>query len=250
MTEDMKRKMYIKLYYSLLDWEWYKEPNTCRVFIHLLLTANRKNQNYKGGMIMRGDVYASMEQIAIETGLSLRNVRTALENLMETHEIIKRKLGAVNVYHIVNFERWQDGKGEDYKSVTNTRQASDKVLTDTRQTSGSEMTALRECNNEEKERLKAYESPIHARGTFENVFITDFQYEKFKQQYSFADDVIDQLSAKIKTGNPRYQTGHLGHLYVFAQFYKPKTAERTASYDIDLAMKKALELDPTKTKRT
>jgi hypothetical protein len=31
---------YIKLYRSLLKWEWYDDSNVFRVFMHLLLTAN------------------------------------------------------------------------------------------------------------------------------------------------------------------------------------------------------------------
>ena len=31
---------FIKLHRKILKWEWYDEPNTMRLFIHLLLTAS------------------------------------------------------------------------------------------------------------------------------------------------------------------------------------------------------------------
>ncbi len=36
---------FIKIHRSLIDWEWYTEPNTFRVFIHLLMLATHKLDN-------------------------------------------------------------------------------------------------------------------------------------------------------------------------------------------------------------
>ena len=33
---------------GLTDWEWYSEPNTTRLFIHLLLTANSQGKQWQG----------------------------------------------------------------------------------------------------------------------------------------------------------------------------------------------------------
>ena len=38
---------YIKLSRGLLDWEWYTDINTTRLFIHMLLKANWKDGNFK-----------------------------------------------------------------------------------------------------------------------------------------------------------------------------------------------------------
>ena len=32
---------------GLTDWEWYSEPNTARLFIHLLLTANWSQKQWQ-----------------------------------------------------------------------------------------------------------------------------------------------------------------------------------------------------------
>jgi hypothetical protein len=33
---------------GLIDWEWYTEPNTARLFFHLLLTANWQEKQWQG----------------------------------------------------------------------------------------------------------------------------------------------------------------------------------------------------------
>ena len=33
---------------GLTDWEWYSEPNTARLFFHLLLTANWQEKQWQG----------------------------------------------------------------------------------------------------------------------------------------------------------------------------------------------------------
>ncbi len=302
------RHMFIKLYYSLLDWEWSTEPSTFRVFIHLLLTANRKPRPYNGEMIYRGEVLASYEFISQSTGLSIQNVRTAINNLLSTNTITKRKVDSVNVYNIVNYNKWQNSRYDSDKSFNNKnfnnyrynnsfnnnrfnnnfnnnrfyneysdhnipvhrqynnfsayqkqynntstirQQEYNKRVTNYQQEYNKPLTTLRYCENEENERMRECESVehTHAYGKLNNVFITDDEYKAFCSQYSFADVVIDELSVKIATGDPKYRTGHLGYLYVFANNYNVKKAPAQPSYDIETAMKRAYALDPTKTKR-
>ena len=264
MKNDIKRKVYIKLYYSLLDWEWYSDTNTFRVFMHLLLTANRKDQPFRGDVIRRGESLSSLEYIAAVTGLSIQNVRRAIENLIETKEITKRKIGLNNIYKVENFAKWQDGNGDSDSESTSVQQQinSESTLvqqqinntsTTVQQQINNTSTTFRYCNNEENEeneRMRECEEKTHARGRLKNVFITDKEYEEFRKQYITADEIIDELSAKIATGDLKYRTGHIGHLYVFAKNNKNQKRAEQIAYDIDMVMKRARALDPTKTKRT
>ena len=47
---------YIRLYRSLLNWEWYQDRNTKAVFLHLLLTANYEPQKWQGIVVERGQI--------------------------------------------------------------------------------------------------------------------------------------------------------------------------------------------------
>ena len=75
---------FILLHRSILRWEWYGDLNTARLFIHLLLTVNYEPQRWQGIAVERGQRVASLAKLADETGLTVKQVRTALEHLKRT----------------------------------------------------------------------------------------------------------------------------------------------------------------------
>lgn len=81
---------YIKLWRSLLKWEWYSDVNVSRLFIHLLLTANYEDTTWRGETIHRGQRLTSVAKLAEETGLTTKEVRTALGKLTRTNELTIR----------------------------------------------------------------------------------------------------------------------------------------------------------------
>ena len=65
-----------------------------------------------------------------------------------------------------------------------------------------------------------------------------------------AEKAIDELSAKIATGDSKYSRGHIGHLFIFAERIKPEAIkENGPSYDIERAVQRSRMIDPNKTKR-
>jgi len=68
---------WIKIHRQLLDWEWYNDVNTTRVFLHLLLVANHKDNKWRGIDIKRGQRLTSISALADETSLSIKNIRTS-----------------------------------------------------------------------------------------------------------------------------------------------------------------------------
>ena len=65
---------FIKLSRKLMDWEWYTDEHTKTLFIHCLLKANWKKGNYKGITVNRGEFITSLQNLAIETGLTFLSV--------------------------------------------------------------------------------------------------------------------------------------------------------------------------------
>ncbi len=273
MENEMRKKMFVKLYYSLLDWAWISDPNTLVVFIHLLLNANRKNQPYKKGVICKGEVLASYDYLSEKTGLSKQQVRRAVKNLIDTKEISHRIVNKTNVFTLSCWNDMEncfvDYNETDYDEISETQHNAKSEKTPINNEENIDRTSSQHhCNtkrtlpiyckneeNEENERLKECESErnAHARGKLHNVFISQDDYDEFRKEFPYiAEQTIDQLSEKIATGDPKYQSGHIGHLYVFARnFRQEKKFEeyKKPSYDIELAMKKAKKVDPTKTKR-
>ena len=128
---------YIKLHRKITEWEWYTEVNTCKVFIHMLIKANHSENKWRGQTIKEGSFITSLESLSSETGLTVRQVRTALNNLNKSGDI-QRKSSNKNTYiEIVNYERYQgndtpNDKQDDKQTtskMTNDRQSNDNQTT-------------------------------------------------------------------------------------------------------------------------
>jgi hypothetical protein len=120
---------FIVLYRSLLEWEWYSDANTTRLFIHCLLRANHKDNKWQGIMIDRGSFVTSYEKLSQETGLSVRSVRTSLNKLKMTGEVTIKSSTKNTVIVINNYDTYQISDKQTNKRVTNKRQTSDKQVT-------------------------------------------------------------------------------------------------------------------------
>ena len=72
---------YIKLSRKILEWEWYSDINTSRLFIHMLLKANWKEGKFRGTTVPRGSFVSSIGKLAEETQLTNREIRTAISHL-------------------------------------------------------------------------------------------------------------------------------------------------------------------------
>lgn len=98
---------YIKLSRKILDWEWYGNINTCRVFIHMLLKAYWKDKKIEGTVIPRGSFPSSYGRLAEETQLTVDEVRTAVKHLISTKEITKRATSKFTVFTVNNYDAYQ-----------------------------------------------------------------------------------------------------------------------------------------------
>jgi len=78
---------YIKLSRKLLDWEWYKDANTMRVWVHILLLANWADGRFQGEEIPRGSIVCSYGKIAEALGLTYKQVRTAIKHLIGADQV-------------------------------------------------------------------------------------------------------------------------------------------------------------------
>lgn len=110
---------YIKLHRKLLDWGWYKDPNTKAVFLHLLLTANFTESEYMGVKIYPGQTVIGRKALAKTLGMSEQNIRTALTHLKSTNEITIKVTNKFSVVTIVGWEKYQADESKITNKVTN-----------------------------------------------------------------------------------------------------------------------------------
>ena len=99
---------FIKIFRTILKWEWYDDVNTSRVFIHLLLTVNYENKIWHGVEIKKGSRVTSYATLAKETKLSVKNVRTAIKHLEMTGEVARSKYPKYTVFTLNNYHKFQE----------------------------------------------------------------------------------------------------------------------------------------------
>ena len=72
---------------GLTDWEWYTEPNTARLYFHLLLTANWSRKQWQGITIQPGQLVTSRAHLSRQLDMTENQVRSALKHLVSTGDI-------------------------------------------------------------------------------------------------------------------------------------------------------------------
>ena len=105
--EISRDKGFIVLPRSLLDWEWYTDTNTCHLFTHLLLTVNHTPKEWKGITIARGQRVASYSKLALETGLTVKEIRTALNHLKQAGEVAHKAYPKFGLFTVKNYDEYQ-----------------------------------------------------------------------------------------------------------------------------------------------
>lgn len=96
---------YIKLYRQIVEWEWYNDINTTRLFIHLLLTANHREQKWQGITVLPGQKITSYPHLALENTLSVQAIRTSINKLKSTGEITVK---STSKYSLITIQNWID----------------------------------------------------------------------------------------------------------------------------------------------
>ena len=117
-SEDNKKKGFIKLHRSLLDWEWYEDVNTCRLFIHCLFKANIEDKKWQGVEIKRGSFVTSYENLSNETNLTVRQIRTALNKLKMTNELTHITTLHYSIITIKNYNLYQQNDTQNVTQMT------------------------------------------------------------------------------------------------------------------------------------
>ena len=104
----MLQNGFIALHRSLLSWGWHTDPATGWLFVNLLLMANWTDSEWQGMTIERGQLVTGRKALAAQTGLSERQIRTALDHLKSTNELTIKSTNKFSLITIVNYRKFQD----------------------------------------------------------------------------------------------------------------------------------------------
>ena len=209
---------YIKLYRQMLQWEWYTDANTFRVFLHCLFKANWKDGRYRGQIIKRGSFVTGRKALAKELKMSEQEIRTALEHLKATNEITIKATNRYSVITVVNYGVYQD--------LPNTEQPTKQPTK--HQTNNQQLTTIEESKNIRKEEYtltdarEESEPMKHPYGIYNNVYLTDQEMDELIKAYPGEyQDMIENLSAYMRSKGKVY-----GDHYATMMKWKREDAEK------------------------
>lgn len=119
----MLEKGFVKIDRKITSWRWYQDNNTFRVFFHLIITANYEDREFETLTIKRGQKVTSYTSLAAETGLSVQNVRTAINHLKSTGEITVSSHAKFSIITIKNYNQYQEDNRLINNRLTDRQQA-------------------------------------------------------------------------------------------------------------------------------
>lgn len=122
---------------------YYKEPLTIRLYLHLLIDANFVDAPWKGELIKKGQKVTSIENLSLETGLTIKQVRTALEKLIKGKYLVKKATNKYTLLTLVEYDIITYNVNDEYRPTANQRQ-----------TNGKLKATIEESNNINKEKNK------------------------------------------------------------------------------------------------
>ena len=124
---------FIKLYRSLLDWEWWDDKNVTRLFLTILLSVNWQTKKWHGMTIEKGSVFTSTEHLSKKSGLTMQQTRTALNKLKSTGEITIKSTNKGTLVTVENWAKYQfmpeEVTNKSTSNPTNNQQADNKQIT-------------------------------------------------------------------------------------------------------------------------
>lgn len=181
---------YIKISRKILEWEWYTDTNTKVLFLHILLRANWKPGRFQGVEVPRGSFVASQQNLALETGLTVKNVRTALKHLENTGEVAVNRHPKFSVITIKNYDKYQSGGSQ---------------VAVEGQSGGSQVATIEEGKKEKREEYNKSPKGDYESNTPDSIYATIRElYNSVCGSYprlvKMSDARKKAISARLKTG--------------------------------------------------
>jgi len=184
---------WIKMYRSILEWDWWSDHNVTRLFLYFLVKANSVDKKWRGTVVKRGSFVTGLTQISEETGLSVQQLRTAIEKLKSTGEITDESTSQYRIVTICNYDRYQ-AKQDEYQQANQQPE---------QQTDNSQSTDEQQANNNNQEyknkRIKEdIITPLTPQGEGQKDLFG--APEKIKPSHKDKDDKFDFYNALLGIG--------------------------------------------------
>ena len=139
---------FIKIHRKLVRWGWYTDNVVKCLFLHLLLTANFKENEWMGRVLKPGQLVTSYPALARDLKFSVQQIRTALAKLKSTGEVTCESTNKYTLITVVNWEEYQTF--EEVATDQKTHRKPAKQQTNNSQATGQQQQRKNKRKQEEK----------------------------------------------------------------------------------------------------
>lgn len=197
-----EKTTFILLDRNIKQWRWWKDLKTAMVFLNLLIDANITEHGFSGQIIHRGEVVTSLPSLCNATGLTIREVRTAISHLKSTGEVTDRVYPKFRVITIVNYDKYQNPTGKSTGKKTGKRQANDRQAT--------ALKEYKEWNNGINNPRSASEVPFPCGAYEKPEWMSEEQWERDKMKTK--DNIPGALWGSYETFIEYAEAEHRGEI--------------------------------------
>ena len=189
---------WIKSYRKMVNWQWYTDVSTCHLFQHLVLVANAGDGSWRGMSIKRGQRLTSLGHLALETGLSVQQVRTSLDKLRSTGEITSTATNQYTLITIINYDFYQSKEEKATSEITST-------ATNEQQTDNKRITTNKNNKNNKKNKNIEREASLPH---YEHIKITEDELQKLNDKWGekITDEYLAKINAYVGSTGRRYKS--------------------------------------------
>ena len=169
----MKKIGFIMLKRELINWEWYSDINTCKLFLHCLMKVNYSQKKWQGIVIDKGEFITSNEKLSVETGLTVSKIRTALSKLEGTGYI---KIETTTTHTKIIIPELGDFVLEVNQPITSKRndKPNSTPLANSSKTNSISLATTNTNNNLLKNRKIIFRESVFALSSFNTKYLNSF----------------------------------------------------------------------------
>lgn len=177
---------WMKLHYTIKDWQWYKSPHCAHLFVHLILCASYKTQFAPDGTkLERGQLLTSLDALSSQTGLSKQMVRDRLAKFERSGEIALKRTHRHTIITICNFSFYQDEESPE-NTLRTQSEHSENTIQESKDTKESKDNNLNTPLNPPKGKARKVKPSFNPTGKekyLDHVYLSDKQFEEVRDYY-------------------------------------------------------------------
>jgi len=187
---------WIKLHRTLKDWEYYEDHNATRLLIHLLVSVNYEDKKWKDTIVKSGTLVTSWQNLAHETGLTLKQIRLAMSKLERAGETVRSVAGkGAGKWQVVTLVKWDKLQGFDDEVGQIKGQEKGR-------TREGKRTPTKEVKNKEVKNKEINTNPTNV----ELVFDTRFDFSGFNDSFLIGNLWREWIEYKKLQHKDQYKT--------------------------------------------